>query len=205
MNNRYYFTKIFQHLLRSIVRIYLDGEILIKASNCILGKGCKLYPSSKIHNFSGDKELITIGPNTLFYGELLIFNHCGAITIGENCFIGENSKIWSMSSVDIGDRVQISHGVNIHDTNSHSYSAKSRHQDFLDTITLGIQKHKEDVSSLPVIIEDDVWIGFNATILKGVKIGKGAVVGACSVVTKDVEPYTIVVGNPARVVGNSKE
>jgi SAM-dependent methyltransferase len=48
------------------------------------------------------------------------------------------------------------------------------------------------------VIEDDVWIGFNATILKGVTIGKGAIVGACSVVTKNVEPYSIVIGNPAQ-------
>lgn len=53
---------------------------------------------------------------------------------------------------------------------------------------------------LPIIIEDDVWIGANATILKGIKIGKGAVIGAGSVVTKDVPEYAIAVGNPARVV-----
>ena len=53
------------------------------------------------------------------------------------------------------------------------------------------------------MIEDDVWIGFNAIILKGVRVGRGAVVGAGSVITKDVEPYTIVVGNPQRVTGKS--
>ena len=57
----------------------------------------------------------------------------------------------------------------------------------------------------PVIIEDDVWIGFNATILKGVRIGRGAIVGANTVITKDVPPYTIMVGNPARAVGSAFE
>ena len=52
----------------------------------------------------------------------------------------------------------------------------------------------------PVIIEDDVWIGTRVTILKGVTVGKGAIIGACSVVTKDVPPHSIVVGNPAKVV-----
>jgi maltose O-acetyltransferase len=53
----------------------------------------------------------------------------------------------------------------------------------------------------PVIIEDDVWIGARATILPGIKIGKGAIVGACSVITKDIPPYAIFAGNPARMIG----
>lgn len=56
------------------------------------------------------------------------------------------------------------------------------------------------IKSKPVVIEDDVWVGFNAIILGGVKIGKGAVIGAGSVVTKDVPPYSIVAGNPAKVI-----
>lgn len=52
-----------------------------------------------------------------------------------------------------------------------------------------------------MIIGNDVWIGYRATILSGVKIGDGAVVGAMAVVTKDVEPYCIVAGNPARTIG----
>jgi acetyltransferase-like isoleucine patch superfamily enzyme len=52
----------------------------------------------------------------------------------------------------------------------------------------------------PVVIEDKVWIGFNVIILKGVRVGEGAVVAAGSVVTKDVPPYCVVAGNPAHVV-----
>lgn len=52
----------------------------------------------------------------------------------------------------------------------------------------------------PIVVEDDVWIGINSTILSGVTIGKGAIIGACSVVTKDVPPYSIVAGNPAKVI-----
>ncbi len=205
MNNRNFFIKVIQRVLRILVRIYADGELLIKESNCILGEGSELYSASKIHNYQNDKNSITIGVKTFVSGELLIFKHGGAISIGQNCFIGENSKIWSMSKIEIGDRVLISHGVNIHDNNSHSLSAEMRHQHFVDIFATGHPEDLHDVPTQPIVIEDDVWIGFNATILKGVKIGKGAVVGACSVVTKDVEPYTIVVGNPARVVGNSKE
>lgn len=61
---------------------------------------------------------------------------------------------------------------------------------------LGVSRH-ESISKGPVVIEDDVWIGFRAVILSGVTVGRGAVVGAGAVVSKDVPPYAIVVGNPA--------
>lgn len=61
-------------------------------------------------------------------------------------------------------------------------------------------KESEAVTKGPIIIEDDVWIGNNAIVLSGVKIGKGAIIAAGSVVTKNVEPYSIVGGNPAKLI-----
>jgi len=52
----------------------------------------------------------------------------------------------------------------------------------------------------PIVIEDEVWIGLGSTILSGVRIGKGAIIGACAVVTKDIPPYAIVAGNPAKII-----
>ncbi|WP_178198324.1 2,3,4,5-tetrahydropyridine-2,6-dicarboxylate N-acetyltransferase [Ligilactobacillus sp. Marseille-Q7487] len=63
----------------------------------------------------------------------------------------------------------------------------------------------EPPSAQPVIIEDDVLIGANAVVLEGVRVGKGAVVGAGSIVTKDVEPYTVVAGNPARKIKDANQ
>lgn len=57
----------------------------------------------------------------------------------------------------------------------------------------------------PVVIEDKVWIGINATILPGVRVGYGAIIGANSVVTKDVPPMTVVAGNPARTIKELKK
>ncbi|CAO5002252.1 polysialic acid O-acetyltransferase [Microcystis aeruginosa NIES-2521] len=57
-----------------------------------------------------------------------------------------------------------------------------------------------DIKSAPVVIEDHVWIGFNVAILKRVTIGKVAIIGAGSVVTQDVEPFTVVAGNPAKII-----
>lgn len=100
--------------------------------------------------------------------------------------------------VKIGNRVMIAHNVNILDNNSHPLDAKLRHEDFMNNYAGGMQEY--DLHAREIVIEDDVWIGFNSVILKGVKIGTGAVIGAGSVVTKDVEPWTVNVGNPLRVV-----
>ena len=59
---------------------------------------------------------------------------------------------------------------------------------------------KEFTSKGSIIIEEDVWIGSNVVVLSGIKIGRGAVIGAGSVVTKDVKPYSVIAGNPARIV-----
>src|SRR3989338_3603138 len=67
-----------------------------------------------------------------------------------------------------------------------------------------INKHGMETKLPPIVVGDDVWIGEKAIILKSVTIGEGAVVGAGSVVTKDVPPYSIVVGNPAHVVAYRK-
>jgi acetyltransferase-like isoleucine patch superfamily enzyme len=163
-------------------------------------KLAKMLPGSKILNMEGHVESISIGANSLIAGELLTFGHGGRIQIGDCCFMGENSRIWSAVEVKIGDRVLISHNVNIHDNDGHPIDSLQRHNHFLAIATLGHPKQNVDIPASPVIIEDDVWLCFNSTILKGVTIGKGAIVGASSVVTKDVPPGAIVAGNPARII-----
>ena len=108
-----------------------------------------------------------------------------------------------MRSILIGDRVLISHGVNIHDNNSHSISASKRHIHYMQITSTGHPLLLDDINCGEIVIEDDVWLGFNATILKGVKIGRGAIIGAGTIVTSDIPPYAIVAGTPARVIGKS--
>jgi maltose O-acetyltransferase len=170
--------------------------------NCDCAQSARFYRSAVVYN-SRTKESIKIDENTHIRGELNLFPNGESIKIGKYCYIGDSTRIWAMSSITIGDRVLISHGVNIHDNNAHSLSATDRHQHFTDIFERGHPKILTSVAVMPVHIEDDVWIGFNATLLKGVRIGKGSIVGACTVVTKDVPPFSIVVGNPSRIVGSA--
>ena len=71
---------------------------------------------------------------------------------------------------------------------------------FKDHYQIGNNKTRPQIKSKPVLIEDDVWIGFNATILKGVRIGEGAIINPGAVVVDDVPPHTTVAGNPAKPV-----
>ena len=121
----------------------------------------------------------------------------GRFVCGDRCYIGD-SHIVCHTAVSLGDDVVISWGVTIVDHNSHDVAWRGRANDILDWA-----KGRKDWSRVkiaPVVIRDRVWIGFNAIILKGVTIGECAVVAAGAVVTKDVAPYTVVAGNPARPV-----
>ena len=188
---------------KRLLTAYEALEERSKKQRCDARPGVRLYASSQIINLGSKKSAIAVGANSHVRGELLVFAHGGRIRIGERCFLGENSRVWSAVDVHIGDRVLISHSVNIHDTNAHSLSAARRSQHFREIIDHGHPSNLQDVASAPIVIADDAWIGFNSTILKGITIGTGAVVGASSVVTRDVPAYAIVAGNPARVIGNA--
>ena len=132
-------------------------------------------------------------------GELFTFAHGGEIKIGEWCYVGEGSRIWSAASIEIGNRVLISHSVNIFDSLTHPLQAAARHEQVKQIFEQG---HPRQISldESPVKICDDAWIGAGAIVLRGVTIGEGGVVAAGAVVTKDVLPYSIVAGNPAVLV-----
>ena len=165
-----------------------------------IGNSSSLYKETIVYNPKDNPELTVIGRNSHIRGELLVCNYGGKISIGDNCFIGTGTRIWSGEGISIGNDVLISHNVNIMDTNSHEIEYKIRAERFKDYIKNGPSTEKELVQTSPIIIEDNVWISFNAIILKGVKIGKGAIIAAGSVITHDVEPFTIVGGNPQHII-----
>lgn len=98
----------------------------------------------------------------------------------------------------IGNFVSIADGVKFILGGNHKYNTLSTYP--FNTIFYNGDVNKDLESKGIIEIEDDVWIGLNSIILSGVKIGKGAIIGAGSVVTKDVPPYAIVVGNPGKIV-----
>ena len=148
---------------------------------------------------------ITIGENSMINGHYVIENPYGKISIGSRTFIGGGTFI-SIDKIDIGNDVMFSWGCTVADNNSHSVKWSDRENDVVDWMrgvnenTIGKYKNWACVGSSPVIIKDKAWIGFNTIILKGVTIGEGAIVGAGSVVTKDVPDWSIVAGNPAKVI-----
>lgn len=161
------------------------------AEECQLGRDSVLLEEAEINNFSGSASDIQIGKHSYVRGRLLTYGHGGKISIGDWCYIGSRTEIWSMQEVIIGDRVLISHDVNIHDGTAHSANPKERHVHFRHIIEHGHPRtvaQLPGVHSAPIIIEDDVWISFGVTILRGVRIGRGSIIAAGSVVTRDVPP-----------------
>ncbi len=181
---------------------YLLRKLLRKAT-CICAPGARVLPTARIINIFGEDCRISLGPNAVVAGELLVFAQGGQIEIGEWSFIGPGSRIWSGASIKVGDRVLISHNVNIFDNLTHPLDASARHAHFKRMMTEG---HPRDVAlgDRPVIIGDDAWIGAGACVLRGVTIGQRSIVGAGAVVTRDVPDDVTVVGNPARIVASDK-
>ena len=197
-----YLKQLIKDLLTSI---YAKGKFFYEEKGienlrklCIIEDSARLHTNADIINLSKSKTNIIIGKNTQIYGSIFVYPYSGKVTIGDNCSLGELSRIVSSEDILIGNRVLIAHNVNIFDNNSHPKDANLRHEDFINNYTLGIKKY--DLNSKKIIIEDDVWIGFNSIILKGLTIGEGAIIGAGSVVTRNVPPWTINVGNPLRSI-----
>ena len=161
------------------------------------------YPK-KIMNPSKDKTKIIIGENSVLRCEIQILGHGGQVNIGDYCFIGENSYIWSGKSIQIGNRVLIGHNCNIFDNDIHPFDKDERHNQFKNILASGHPK-KINLNDAEVIIDDDVWIGANVTIMKGVEIGKGAIIGAGSIVTKNVESLTVSTGSPSKITRRLNE
>ena len=196
--------RISDKLLKLLARPLERARENLKKDQCVAGNDVHLYPSSQIVNLKQTPSAIRVGTHSHIRGELLVFAHGGDISIGDTCFIGEASRIWSASSIKIGNRVLVSHSVNIHASDAHPLSAAARICHFREIVASGHPQVADEIAADPVIIEDDVWIGFNSTVLRGVTVGQGSIIAAASVVIHDVPPYSIVAGNPAHIIGQSE-
>ena len=161
----------------------------------------KTYISSRTHiNFDYISQL-KIGENTDIsdFTTLVVMNDPlnqldnSSLIIGSNTYIGEYNNIRAGGGlIQIGNNCSISQHISIIASN-HKYDRSSL-----------IRSQLWDLKNNYVIIKDDVWVGANVVILPGVTVSRGAIIGAGSIVTKDVPEYAIIVGSPARVIGYRK-
>lgn len=142
----------------------------VRPSRLILHPNSKLVCKGHIQSFEAVR--IECLPNAV-------------LEIGHKSYINHDSEIRCRERITIGDNVSIAYNVLIQDSDYH---------------TMYDEKGNVKPQTLPITIEDDVWIGANAIVLKGVTLGKGCVVAAGSVVTKSVPAYALVGGNPARII-----
>jgi acetyltransferase-like isoleucine patch superfamily enzyme len=112
------------------------------------------------------------------------------LIVGDGTFIGHECVFHIASAIRIGKHCLLARGVKVYDVNAHPIDAARRR----------IEESFPPENTQPVIIEDDVWVGTQTMILKGVTIGARSIVGAGSIVTADVPPDVVVAGNPARIV-----
>ena len=149
------------------------------------------YISIGANSFFGDNFYLTTWP------ENAESNKDPIIKIGERCNFGSYNHITCTNKILIGNNVLTGKWVTISDNNHGDTSEETLHIPPCD---------RKVLSKGPVIIEDNVWIGDKATILSGVRIGEGTVIGANAVVTKDVPAYSIVIGNPMKcIIRQNKE
>ena len=147
-------------------------------------KLCSFRSKWRKHN----KHNLTIA-NTIFDENIV------KVSKGTYGHLNIHSYNKEVESLIIGNYCSIAGGVHFILSGGHSYETLSTYP--FDAF---LTKQAESISKGPIIVDDDVWIGFGSIILSGVHIGKGAIIGAGSVVTKNVEPYSIVAGTPARLI-----
>lgn len=184
--NYYCFRKAYGRFKK---RSTMNGTLYIfrKSSIIILSDGSK-------------KDNIILGNNVCIYGKLESQNG-GKILLGDNTRLGVNSVIRSVNSVIIGSYTAISDGVIITDNNNHPIEPNFRRKMKLVSQDGDMRKWKHS-DNAPIVIGENVWVGENSRIQKGVTIGDNSIIAANSVVTKSVPANCIVGGNPAKILKN---
>jgi acetyltransferase-like isoleucine patch superfamily enzyme len=169
-------------------------------ANVRVGANTVIGGTYAFKRFRSKRELaLVIGSHCTLDGTHFAVGEEGRVEIGDFCYL-TNVVLLCEEALQIGNYVVIGWNATIADTDFHPLGAAERIADAVACSPLGKGQARPAILRRPVIIEDDVWIGPNATILKGVRIGAGAFVEAGALVTRDVPPGVRVVGNPAQVL-----
>lgn len=180
----------------------------------IENKGSILRPSFslRLDDPLSNKKYVFLGIDSILAGAVVFESQEGTFTMGNQSNLSAGATIICRENIIIEDHVFISWGCTICDHSSHSLYYMDRRDDFKtfsnnikNNRNINYNKDWDTVDVRPVRICSDAWIGMNTVISQGVTIGRGAIIGANSVIRKDVPDFTIVAGNPAVVVGKLPE
>lgn len=184
--------RIFRHYCWDYIRSKFYYENIMRYRCKELGKNFMLFGEMPFIEGDGD---IFIGDNVTMYGRNVMFT--GGLTGKDSCIrIGDNSCLGfavvmrAADRIEIGKNCMVGGATRISDNDGHPIHARRA--------VIHTKIEQKDVK--PVVIEDDVWIGEQCKILKGVTIGRGSIVSTGSIVTKSIPPMKIAMGNPARAV-----
>jgi acetyltransferase-like isoleucine patch superfamily enzyme len=173
--------------------------------NVRLGTNCYLEDRSLFQRFRSKRDPGLVLGNRVraFTWTRFTVEPEGALVIGDDTTL-VGAIFWCAQSITVGRRVLISYNVMIADSDFHPLDPDLRQQDAVALAPSGDQSRRPPVVARPVVIEDDVWVGIGAILLKGVHIGAGARIGAGSVVTTNVPAGSTVKGNPAHLIAGKE-
>jgi acetyltransferase-like isoleucine patch superfamily enzyme len=157
-----------------------------------IGKGCRIARQALIRANTNDQRGVRLGDHVSVQENVLINANRGHVVLGDRSWLGPGSIVYGNGGVEIGRDVMVASQCAI--------NTVSHYSDRTDT-----PMNRQGTYCDPVVLEDDVWVGTAAVILQGVRVGRGSIIGAGAVVTRDIPPYSIAVGVPARVAGSRLE
>lgn len=177
---------------------WLHGTLPV---NVRLGAGTLITGEHVFKRFRAKQpDALLIGSHGTMDGVHFAIESEGRISIGDYCYF-TNALLLCELELRIGSYVMMGWNSSIADSDFHPVAPAERIADAIACSPLGQGRPRPPIARRPVVIEDHVWIGPNATILKGVRIGEGAFIEPGSLVTRDVPPRARVLGNPAQVIG----
>jgi len=171
--------------------------------NVVAGEGSVVDSTFSFLNYTARGPVgLRVGRDVTLWRTALSVGVDAVVEIGDGTYIASAALAVS-GRVTIGARCLIAGGVTIADSDFHPLAPAARVADSIALSSLGDRARRPAIEVCPVVIEDDVWIGWNASVLKGVRVGAGAIVEPGAVVTRDVPPGARVSGVPAHVVGGA--